>query len=752
MKIIVALFDRFSALLDVSLTASIVIVCVLIVRLLLKKAPKVFSYALWGIVLLRLLVPVSIASPVGIIPRQPEAAVIAEVNQALPEMELQAPRDQFTNQWYSENTPVQQPAVHVSTVLDPQMHLAFGWIGGMAVMLIHSLVSYRKLRKKVQVAVPLQKGIYLADEIATPFVMGIFRPTIFLPGTLEAGERDYIIAHERHHIRRGDHIFKALGFLALTVHWFNPLVWVAFVLAGRDMEMSCDEAVIRKLGGDIRADYAASLLNLATGHRLFSITPLAFGEGNPTGRVRNLAKWKKPALWVTVICVVLCALLAVCLLTDRAVSPEAETPPTEAAPTVPATTRPPETLAAEDEPVLFDWPSLKADDVSRTGATALFVYAGNSAFSYGDFLSLEQWSGEDWIPAKEADGYEYYVGDSSYPVMEGYGMVHEWSDRFGQLPDGLYRLGKNVTHDGTGQERMLYDEFSIPESIRTEPLSLEELPEKYASEEAMLDGCFVQRDGIAVDNKEIFQEFASRAQYGEAGFIRIVDWYYDETPACFVHDLTFDGTQYTLAWLENGKRMEKQYRYLKHFSGRSEVENSTYDAYEYYVLVNDDTITWEQIWNGLISSQLDAAVEHHIVYAELIKHPVLVQLPQNPTQAVLEFEGKAHITVTDAAQLENLYNLFNGADVLGYEPKTHSTGLQLHLVMSFAGGETVTIDLDPERDICKIGEEFVFYGAFDEPDYIEKLWQLLNITKWPDPVYEKYPPLSEHLKALQDAQ
>ena len=140
--------------------------------------------------------------------------------------------------------------------------------------------------------------------------MGIFRPVIYLPGTLDKAERKYIIAHERHHIRRGDHIFKALGFLALTIHWFNSLVWIAFVLANRDMEMSCDEAVIRKFGEDVRADYSASLLNLATGHRMFAVTPLAFGEGNPTDRVRNLAKWKKPKRWIILICAILCVVLS----------------------------------------------------------------------------------------------------------------------------------------------------------------------------------------------------------------------------------------------------------------------------------------------------------------------------------------------------------------------------------------------------------------------------------------------------------
>ena len=310
------LVDQFLHLLDLNLTVSIVILFVLCVRQFLKGAPKIFSYALWGIVLLRLLVPVSIESPVSFVPERTEFSSMVELNEVLPEISYETPGDRANNQWQMENTPPEAPLVQTSNCIDPETYLAFAWILGIAGMHLYGAVSYLKLRRRVRAAAPLRKGIYVADHIDSPFVMGFFRPVIYLPGDLEADERRYIIAHERHHIRRGDHIFKALGFLALTIHWFNPLVWVAFHFASRDMEMSCDEAVIRKLGEAFRADYSQTLLNLATGHRLFTGTPLAFGEDDPAGRVRNLAKWKKPAIWVVVICVIVCIILAVCLLTD----------------------------------------------------------------------------------------------------------------------------------------------------------------------------------------------------------------------------------------------------------------------------------------------------------------------------------------------------------------------------------------------------------------------------------------------------
>lgn len=292
--------ELFPEMLDLNLTASIVILFVICVRQFLKGAPKIFSYALWGIVLLRLLVPVSIESSVSVVPERTEFSSMVDVNDVLPSIEWEDARSREIR----ENTPPGQPMVLTGTSVDPQVYLSFIWLAGMVFLTVRSLLSYLGLRKRVKVSISFRKGIYIADDIDTPFVMGFLRPKIYLPGTLDPSEREYIIAHERHHIRRGDHIFKALAFLALTIHWFNPFVWAAFVLAGRDMEMSCDEAVIRKLGEDVRAEYSASLLNLATGQRLFAGTPLAFGEGDPTGRVRNLAKWKKPAFWVILICVI----------------------------------------------------------------------------------------------------------------------------------------------------------------------------------------------------------------------------------------------------------------------------------------------------------------------------------------------------------------------------------------------------------------------------------------------------------------
>ena len=308
--------DFLPELLRINLVTSIVILIILGARLILKRAPKVFSYALWAIVLIRLLIPVSIQSPISVVPNTP-AASGAVINSALPEIEFETPRDREQNYYESQNTTSEDVQVYVSRTMEPIVYLSIAWLIGMAVMVLYSGISYLKIRRMVRIAIPLRDNIWIADDIKSPFVIGFIKPKIYLPNNLGEQEQEYIILHEQHHIRRFDHVIKALAFLALTIHWFNPLVWIAFVLACKDMEMSCDEAVIRKLGENVRADYSASLLTLATGHRIIAGTPLAFGEGDTKGRIKNLAKWKKPAVWVLVLTIIICLVLGVCLLTDR---------------------------------------------------------------------------------------------------------------------------------------------------------------------------------------------------------------------------------------------------------------------------------------------------------------------------------------------------------------------------------------------------------------------------------------------------
>lgn len=304
----------FAKILNMSLTGSIVIAVVLLARLFLKRVPKIYSYALWAVVLFRLLCPLSITAGLSVLKPIPVTTTPG----------ISAVSYQPVAQAVRENTPAPirqeavspQPAEQSET--SPMQIAAYIWLAGASVMAAYSVAQYGILRRRLAEAAPLQGEIYLADRISSPFVMGIFQPRIYLPSSTPMLERRFIVAHERHHIRRGDPVWKLLGYAALCTHWFNPLVWLAFCLAGKDMEMSCDEAVIKRLGEHIRADYSQALLRLATHKRMVSGMPLAFGEGDTKGRVRNMAKWKKPKVWVSALCVVLClVILAACALNPK---------------------------------------------------------------------------------------------------------------------------------------------------------------------------------------------------------------------------------------------------------------------------------------------------------------------------------------------------------------------------------------------------------------------------------------------------
>lgn len=308
-----AIFER---VLNMSLTGSIVIAVVLLARLLLRRAPKIYSYMLWAVVLFRLLCPISLSAGLSVLKPLPVTTTQGLSTVTYRPVEPIIPASGETGQ---ENAR-QEPAETVKAENgDQTMTLAAAvWLTVGGALAGYSLVQYTVLRRKLREAVPYRGEILLSDKIRTPFVMGVLSPKIYLPWDTPQEERRFIIAHERQHIHRGDPLWKLLGYLALCVHWFNPLVWLAFFLGGKDMEMSCDEAVLNRLGEDIRADYSQALLRLATHKRLIAGMPLAFGEGETKGRVRNMARWRRPKVWVSGICAVLClAVLAVCALNPQ---------------------------------------------------------------------------------------------------------------------------------------------------------------------------------------------------------------------------------------------------------------------------------------------------------------------------------------------------------------------------------------------------------------------------------------------------
>ncbi len=317
------MYELFLRVLDRSVFAGVAVLLVLFCRLLLKKAPKLCSYLLWSVVLLRLLFPFTLESPVSLMPKQltnvsgelsPEGVEAVSAGQVLGTT-YEAVGDALNGGLEILQIPVEPEEFggrELVQLYHPEVwFLFFGtyvWPIGMAVLLGRSLWKLAGLLKKLRPAVRLRDNIYLADDISTPFVLGVLRPKIYLPSTLSEEEMEPVLLHEKHHIHRGDTIVKLLMFLALCLHWFNPLVWVAFFAASKDMEMSCDEAVVLKLGMEKKAEYSRALVQSATGHSGGIGTPLAFGEGDTKGRIKNLLKFKKPNRFavLTMMLLVLC--------------------------------------------------------------------------------------------------------------------------------------------------------------------------------------------------------------------------------------------------------------------------------------------------------------------------------------------------------------------------------------------------------------------------------------------------------------
>jgi beta-lactamase regulating signal transducer with metallopeptidase domain len=320
------LSELFLTVLNMSLTASVVIVAIMLARILLKRAPKVISYVLWVVAGFRLVFPFSFESVFSLIPFKtqliPQTAALREyvsfssaVGAAYHAIGDAAKGGFGTVTVYlgksSDGYPIVTEAYH------SQVWLMFGsylWIIGIAILLIYSFVSIILLKRWLSGAVLLQDNIYKAENLKTPFVLGFIHPKIYIPSNLSEEEKSYIILHEQAHIKRLDHIVKLIAFLILCVHWFNPLVWVAFILMSTDMEMSCDEKVLKAMNEDVKKPYANTLLSLAAERHILNGSPLAFGEGNVKERIKNVLNYKKPRFWLVLIDIIVIIVISVGLL------------------------------------------------------------------------------------------------------------------------------------------------------------------------------------------------------------------------------------------------------------------------------------------------------------------------------------------------------------------------------------------------------------------------------------------------------
>ena len=307
--------ELFLKIVNMSISASWAVVAVLALRFCLKKAPKWVNVLLWGIVAARMVFPFSIESVLSLIPSAETISPTIMMEQS-PSVQTGVPAlNHVINPVISSSfTPAPGASANPLQIWIPV--LTGIWLFGIAALFLYSAVSYWRLHRKVCEAVILRGNIYQSEKVCSPFVLGIIKPKIYLPYHMDSREMDHVIAHEQTHIRRKDHWWKPLGFLLLTIHWFNPLMWLSYVLLCRDIELACDEKVIREMGNEQRADYTQALVACSVNRRLIAACPLAFGEIGVKERVKSVMNYKKPAFWIVLASVIVCAVIAVCFLTN----------------------------------------------------------------------------------------------------------------------------------------------------------------------------------------------------------------------------------------------------------------------------------------------------------------------------------------------------------------------------------------------------------------------------------------------------
>ena len=307
--------EFFLKIINMSISASWLIFAVLILRLVLKKAPKWVNVLLWGIVAIRLICPFSFESALSLIP---SAETFPKKIISGPSFDVQSgitPVDNRINDYlgdrYFEGVTV--PANNGNTIMTI---LTIVWTIGILLLVAYTVISYWRLHREIDTAVRYKDNIFQSENVSSPFVLGLIKPRIYLPFKLDGQDMEHVVAHEQAHIRRKDHWWKPLGFLLLTIHWFNPLMWLAYVLLCRDIELACDEKVIKGLSNEQRADYTQALVACSVNHRMIAACPLTFGEVGVKERVKSVMNYKKPAFWVIIIAVIVCVGVAVCFLTN----------------------------------------------------------------------------------------------------------------------------------------------------------------------------------------------------------------------------------------------------------------------------------------------------------------------------------------------------------------------------------------------------------------------------------------------------
>ena len=447
----------FLKIINMSISASYIVLAVLLLRLLLKRAPKWITVVLWGIVAIRLICPLSIESILSLIP-SPEVVSPDIMMDRMPEINTGIP---IINQ-------VVNPIIGSSFAPDPATSanplqlwiptFALIWIIGMFALLVYTVISYARVKRKIGTAVLYKDNIYQSENVISPFVLGLIKPKIYLPFNMNEKDMEHVVAHETAHIRRKDHLWKPLGFLLLTLHWFNPLIWLGYTLLCRDIELACDEKVIKELDHDARADYSQALLACSVNRRMIAACPLAFGEVGVKDRIKSVLNYKKPAFWIIIAAIAACVAVAICFLTNppsddekKGVNPIGE-------------------IFTDYEGVYV---TIKSIDTNAGGYKVFNLVWHNDTkkqVTYGESYVIERKEGNGWVNTASDELYFTTIGLLLNPdstVNKSY-----TTQRFDISKIGTYRLRVSfLVDEGDGyKEYNTWVEFEVESVVSTESL------------------------------------------------------------------------------------------------------------------------------------------------------------------------------------------------------------------------------------------------------------------------------------------
>lgn len=487
----------FLKLLNMSIVASWLILAVILLRFFLKKTPKWIMCVLWALVAVRLICPTSLESITSLIPSaeviQEDILYSDEPSIATGVSYLNSMVNPVIKESLAPNPGDSMNPLQVWTTI-----AAYIWAAGVIILLCYAAISYFRLKRKVHTAVRLEENVWQSEHVSSPFILGIVRPHIYLPFHLDEEQKEYVVAHERAHLARRDHWWKLAAYLLVAVYWFNPLCWIAYCLLCKDIELACDEKVVKDFDLHHKKMYSQTLVSCSVNRHSVAVCPLAFGENDVKKRVRNVLSYKRPAFWILAASIVICVVIAVCFLTN---------------------------------------PKSEQENQAESG--------------------LEKTEGE---------------------------------------------------------------------------ITAEKVPEDYTLEDALAEDLVIIADGDVMNGQEKWEAFVETTSKGEPASIKVVHYFtlgdkslYDEAfyesikdeyPQLFVFYLGYNGEKYTVAHYEGDQLYMKSYKYLMRYEGEP-VPSATFSRYVRYVLIDDNTVTWDDIWRGLLSSQSNAAIDHTCIYDDL---------------------------------------------------------------------------------------------------------------------------------------